>query len=78
MDKLLWQEGDRVMWRHNISPSQASLVPGVVVRHMTVKAVTVEVLLRLGDEWVRERRTVAPESLALRTKHVHELDGKRR
>lgn len=76
MDNPLWKEGDRVIWRHDISPSQMSLIPGIV-RRINDKSVTVEVLLRLGSEWVRERRTVESRSLAHRTKHVPSLDGKK-
>lgn len=75
MEKLLWKEGDRVTWRHNISPSQMSLVPGIVKR-IDDRSVTIEVLFRLGNEWVKERRIVDPRSLIQRTKHVATLDGR--
>lgn len=73
MEKLLWKEGDRVIWRHDISPSQRSLIPGVVKR-IDNRTATIEVLLRLGSEWVKERRTVEHGSLVRRTKHVPLLD----
>jgi len=74
MKKLLWKEGDRVTWRHDISPAQMSLIPGVV-KQCDGRSVSIEVLFRLGSEWVKERRTVEPASLILRTKHVPALDG---
>lgn len=75
MEKLFWKEGDRVIWRHDISPSQMSLIPGIVKR-IDDRLVTIEVLFRLGNEWVKERRTVEPGCLILRTKHVPALDGR--
>jgi hypothetical protein len=73
MDTMGWKAGDRVTWSHDISPSQTSLIPGVV-RRAAGNRISIEILMRLGSQWVTEFRVVDADSLALRTKILVPLD----
>jgi hypothetical protein len=73
MDTLEWKAGDRVTWSHEISPSQKSLIPGVV-RRAAGNRISIEILMRLGSQWVTEFRIVDGDSLAVRTKILMPLD----
>jgi hypothetical protein len=73
VDTREWKTGDRVTWSYEISPSQKSLVPGVV-RRATGDRISIEILMRLGSEWVTEFRTVEAASLAARKKVLMPLD----
>lgn len=73
MNKPVWNKGDRVTWHQETTRSSVSTLPGIV-KSASIADVTIEVLYRLGDQWVKESRNVTPESLVRRTRYVSGLD----
>lgn len=71
-----WSKGDRVIWRAEASHSLVSTLPGVVTQ-VTPSGVTIAVLYRLGDQWVKESRNVTPASLFQRKRFINGLDDRR-
>lgn len=73
MDKSVWSEGDRVFWRPDISRSVGDSLPAVV-RKVSDNDVTIDVLYRLGNQYVRENRRVTTEGLHGRIRFVDGID----
>jgi hypothetical protein len=74
MTQQMWQEGDRVTWRCGESGYAMNYVPAVVLRCSGESDITIDIVFRLGDQWVREKRHVPPDSLASRRRYIARLD----
>lgn len=68
-----WQLGDRVTWHYRQGGGRAQLVPGIV-RTVTSSRITIDVLLKIDGEMVREKRQVGASRLTPRAQFVEGLD----
>lgn len=73
MEQPLWKKNDRVTWHQRMTWSTVSPLPAIV-KQVSNDEVMIEILFRLGDQWVTESRRVPPDSLVQRRRYIKNLD----
>ncbi|NEX64165.1 hypothetical protein [Noviherbaspirillum galbum] len=74
MTQRIWKKGDRVTWRCEDAPLKVSPIPARVVQEDEGAEIAIDILLRIGSQWVRERRRVPASSLMERRRVIPQLD----